>query len=683
MDDTPATLKRLGHALPGRLRLFKHHIVFKSERDVWICYPMVISADPCGSTLRLACKDFMIIALEFDNEKTCSAIAAEIKRLRSVYSTEELYAFVYTPATSEKLANGWNIYNATKEYERMGALTSEWRLTEANQEFRLCQTYPQTLAVPKTISDNVLLYAAKFRSKHRLPVLSYYLKLNKCTITRCSQPLVGIKQTRSMQDEALVCAIFATTEDPSDVRGKQTDHLIMDLRPATNAIAQVALGGGTESMDKYKPARKVYMGIDNLHVVRDSLNKVMDTLRHSDVGDEAPSPASLDKSQWLKMVSLLLQSSARVVEQVYFKCSHVVVHCSDGWDRTPQVTSLAMLCLDPYYRTLEGFMVLVEKEWVSFGHQFQTRSQLLKRGNTNSHNQGDSGNSKEQDSEVEHDLISNFTNFFVETARGRSDGPIFQQFLDCCYQLLLLFPTAFEFNERFLRRLLYHVYACQYGTFLFDCERELVQQEARQRTRSVWDYFIARKQQFINDKYIQVQQPADAVLVLPKQWQPRWWAGAFGRSDEDMNDRDAWRKRPVKNIPTTHTPSHIHSEPSDSVQVKIKSKSKSKSISETTPSSNSSPGSGPGSSSSSSLSSSSKSQPQVYIDQSHSVDSTNAGETNEPSQTSKLSQPCQTEEVYNSQSPDSSCIEPPNNMQPSEKAAASREKTKHQTLTVP
>lgn len=54
-----------------------------------------------------------------------------------------------------------------------------------------------------------------------------------------------------------------------------------------------------------------------------------------------------------------------------------MIHCSDGWDRTSQLSSLSMILLDPYYRTLKGFIVLIEKEWLSFGHMFATRNRLI------------------------------------------------------------------------------------------------------------------------------------------------------------------------------------------------------------------------------------------------------------------------------------------------------------------
>ena len=52
----------------------------------------------------------------------------------------------------------------------------------------------------------------------------------------------------------------------------------------------------------------------------------------------------------------------------------VLVHCSDGWDRTTQIVSLAQIMIDPHFRTIKGFQQLIDKDWVSFGHKFRLRN---------------------------------------------------------------------------------------------------------------------------------------------------------------------------------------------------------------------------------------------------------------------------------------------------------------------
>jgi hypothetical protein len=53
-----------------------------------------------------------------------------------------------------------------------------------------------------------------------------------------------------------------------------------------------------------------------------------------------------------------------------------LIDFSDGWDRTAQLSALVQLLLDSHYRTYIGFMSLIEKEWLSFGHRFQDRCGL-------------------------------------------------------------------------------------------------------------------------------------------------------------------------------------------------------------------------------------------------------------------------------------------------------------------
>ena len=90
--------------------------------------------------------------------------------------------------------------------------------------------------------------------------------------------------------------------------------------------------------------------------------------------------------------------------------------------------------LDPFYRTLEGFAILIEKEWLSFGHRFAERY----------------GHASH-----EHD--------------DEQRAPIFLQFLDCVFQIMHQFPSSFEFSDDFLIAIADHVGSHRFGTFLYNC----------------------------------------------------------------------------------------------------------------------------------------------------------------------------------------------------------------------
>lgn len=50
---------------------------------------------------------------------------------------EKLYAFFFTPPTPERAVNGWKIYDALREYERMGigSRSNDWRVSKINNSY--------------------------------------------------------------------------------------------------------------------------------------------------------------------------------------------------------------------------------------------------------------------------------------------------------------------------------------------------------------------------------------------------------------------------------------------------------------------------------------------------------------------------------------------------------------------
>ncbi|XP_053336333.1 myotubularin-related protein 7b [Clarias gariepinus] len=480
----------------GTLYLSSTHSIFvensDSRKETWLLHSLISSVDrapatPTGTPLVLCCKNFQVFQFLLPLERECVDVQESLTYLSRPERYVELFCFSYLPSVGkEEREKAWSFLDLRADFSRMGIPSNLWYSTPANHEYRVCDTYPSELFVPKSASPTVIVGSAKFRSRGRLPVLSYFHRDTSAAVCRSSQPLSGFS-TRSPEDEQMLQAIMKS--NPA------SEYMyVVDTRPKLNAMANRAAGKGYENEDHYTNIRLQFIGIENIHVMRSSQQKLIE------VGDlRAPSMGAflwgLENSGWLKHIKAVLDAGVFIAKAVAEEGVSVLVHCSDGWDRTAQACSVASVLLDPYYRTIKGFMVLIEKDWVSFGHKFSHRYAHL------------DGDPKEV-------------------------SPVLDQFLECVWQLMEQFPCAFEFSERFLLQLHTHVHSCQYGNFIGNSQRERRDLRLRERTHSVWPCLWEKRSEFINPLYRSDHSQTQGVLrPLTTPYCFKFWKGMYSSAE--------------------------------------------------------------------------------------------------------------------------------------------------------
>ncbi|KAJ8297456.1 hypothetical protein KUTeg_023987 [Tegillarca granosa] len=176
-----------------------------------------------------------------------------------ITNKQPLFAFEFKEDYGE---NGWQVYDPVSEFKRQGLPNESWKISRINENYELCDTYPSVLVVPTAATEEEIKQVASFRTKGRLPVLSWIHPESQATITRSGQPLVGVAHKRNKDDERYIQLIM-------DANAQSHKLYIMDARPSVNALANKAKGGGYESEESYQNAEVVFLDIHNIHVMKD------------------------------------------------------------------------------------------------------------------------------------------------------------------------------------------------------------------------------------------------------------------------------------------------------------------------------------------------------------------------------------------------------------------------------
>lgn len=489
--------------------------------------PRQTDKNPSRRLLQVIGKDMRIVVFGFrPKTKQRRAVYDALVKCATPARIWDIYAFSSGPPkcvnTNPKvrLLNeyfrllGKSSSSATMDMIEEGSFTLSnelWRISDINSTYTMCQSYPFALIVPECIIDQELLQASSFRARYRLPVISWCHSGTGAVLARSSQPLVGLMMNmRSNADEKLVASLCTQLAGGKMSRRKL---YIADARPRKNALANGAMGGGSESSSNYFQSEIVFFGIDNIHAMRESFARLRDYLdthgttssdgmssflRHGgwtwgggNLSSMSASVSTLGDSGWLIHVQSILAGSAWIAAQIALESASVLVHCSDGWDRTTQLVALANLLLDPYYRTFAGFQALVEKDWLAFGHPFSDRvgmPTLSGSGDISFELCRQSSTGSFPSSPMRQSSGSLAPQASGSSHAQNNYSPIFLQWVDCVSQLMRMYPFAFEFSSAFLVDFLDCVLSCRFGNFLCNSEKERQQCGVAEACGCLWAY---------------------------------------------------------------------------------------------------------------------------------------------------------------------------------------------------
>eukprot|EP01084_Bolivina_argentea_P205135 350491_1 len=330
-----------------------------------------------------------------DTNEKLSIITAESKKeferaqylvtmKRFLLSSEEQYVFAFTEYCNINTTKQNSIslymqlkdtrfnishteYLIKKEYQRLGWNENEkncsLRVTQLNQNYNFCPTYPTLLLIPQNVTDNLIIKAAQYRARNRVPVITW-CNSHKISLSRSSQPICNVFSNKINKYDKELLSLLNKMNTCSET------FLICHCRPQKTILIHHNFKHNYKN--NYENTKMITIDMDNIHMIRRSINELKMCCQNKQF--DVNWLQKLSNMEWFKHMAKIIQYSQKIANLIDKYKHSVLIHCTDGWDRTSQICCLTQLLLDPYYRTFEGFLILIQKEWLWFSHKFGDRN---------------------------------------------------------------------------------------------------------------------------------------------------------------------------------------------------------------------------------------------------------------------------------------------------------------------
>ncbi|XP_055384826.1 myotubularin-related protein 10-B [Condylostylus longicornis] len=408
------------------------------------------------------CKNFRFLKFSFKTKDQGTLIASALARFAFPSRHDLSFAFYYNDIYCSPFKSDVSMFNTKNDWiselKRCGA--SEWKVVSSecleptsmkvssrtSQIINKSYTLPKFCVIPKCFNEKEFFISASSFCDSRSAFWVYSYGPTGASLVRMGE-LKSYREGRTIENVTL-----------EKVRNCDPERKSLEFKNLSEQL-----------LPTNYDVRQSYLKLRELCVPENFREFLLQDSKYYSL---------IDKSGWLKCVSACLEFSLKMSE-ILRAGTTVVLQESNGREMCCVISSIIQILLDPYFRTLNGFQSLIQKEWVALEHPFSDRlGHTWKQENTASTSSNVSNNL------IVNNLISS------SSTTADEESPLLLLFLDCIWQLVQQFPEEFEFSQTYLTTIWDSAFMPIFDTFQFNCEydRQSMVVEKKLILRPIWDW---------------------------------------------------------------------------------------------------------------------------------------------------------------------------------------------------